>query len=216
VRWLLRALALIALIYLVAFADVVITSRIDQRRPVDAIVVLGAAQYNGHPSPVLKARLDHAFDLYRAGVARTIVVTGGIGEGDHVSEAAAAEKYLETQGVPAAAVVPEAGRTTAMSMDSVAQYLRGQHERRVLLVSDPFHLARLHLEAWRVGLEGYTSPTHTSPISRNFTTELGYFIAEAAKLPVIFVRALVGPAPSERNARVEGHVLSEREPRVEA
>ena len=76
-------------------------------------------------------------------------------------------------------------------MDSVAEFLRGEGATRVLLVSDPFHLARLHLEAWRVGLEAYTSPTRTSPISRNLSTELGYLLAEAAKLPLIFVKGLV-------------------------
>lgn len=178
-------------IYLVAFADVVITSRRDQRRHADAIVVLGAAQYNGHPSPVLKARLDHAYDLYHAGLARIVVVTGGIGPGDRMSEAAAGRRYLVDIGVPGDSVVLEAGTTTAASMDAVAQYLHRAGITRVLLVSDPFHLARLHLEAWRVGLEAYTSPTTSSPISRSFTTELGYLLAEAAKLPLTFVRGLV-------------------------
>ena len=166
-------------------------ARRDERRPVDAIIVLGAAQYNGHPSPVLKARLDHAYDLYRAGLASTIVVTGGSVAGDRMSEATAGARYLVAAGVPADAVVEQAGRTTAMSMDSVAQYLRQRNAVHVLLVSDPFHLARLHLEAWRVGLVGYTSPTRTSPISRSAGTEFGYFLAEAAKLPFIFVRGLV-------------------------
>ena len=181
---------MVTVIYLVALVDVVITSRRDERRPIDAIVVLGAAQYNGHPSPVLRARLDHATALYRAGLAPVIVVTGGIVEGDRMSESAAAQNYLVANGIPKDSVVQEAGRSTAASMDSVAQYLHTQRKSRVLLVSDPFHVARLHLEAWRVGLDGYTSPTRTSPISRNFTTELGYFLAEAAKLPLIFVRGL--------------------------
>ena len=178
-------------VFLVAFADVVIMSRRDQQRRVDAIVVLGAAQYNGHPSPVLKARLDHASDLYHAGLARLVVVTGGIGQGDRVSEAVAGQRYLVAVGVPADSVVLEAGTTTAASMDSVAGYLHRVGISRVLLVSDPFHLARLHLEAWRVGLDAYTSPTRSSPISRSFTTELGYLLAEAAKLPLTLVRGLV-------------------------
>ena len=107
-----------------------------------------------------------------------------------MSESAAAQNYLVANGIPKDSVVQEAGRSTAASMESVAQYLHTQRKSRVLLVSDPFHVARLHLEAWRVGLDGYTSPTRTSPISRNFTTELGYFLAEAAKLPLIFVRGL--------------------------
>lgn len=190
-RWVVRVVAVAVAVYLVAFADVVIMARRDQRRHADAIVVLGAAQYNGHPSPVLKARLDHAYELYHAGLARLIVVTGGIVAGDRVSEATAAQTYLVAAGVPADSVVREAGRTTAASMDSVAEFLRSQKLKSVLLVSDPFHVARLHLEAWRVGLDGYTSPTRTSPISRSFGTELGYFLAEAAKLPLILVRGLL-------------------------
>lgn len=186
-----RALAFVVGIYLLAFADVLIMSRRDQKRPADAIVVLGAAQYNGHPSPVLKARLDHAYDLYRAGFARVIVVTGGVGEGDNMSESKAAQNYLVAVGVPADSVVQEPGWTTAMSMDSAARYLHARKLTRVLLVSDPFHLARLHVEAWRVGLDAYTSPTHTSPISQNFATELGYLLAEAAKLPFVLARSLV-------------------------
>jgi uncharacterized SAM-binding protein YcdF (DUF218 family) len=177
--------------YVVAFAVVVIVSRQDQRRPVSAIVVLGAAQYNGRPSPVLKARLDHALDLYRAGLAPMLIVTGGIGAGDRMSEATAGQRYLTAAGVPGDSVVLESGNTTAASMDSVAEYLHGEEITRVLLVSDPFHLARLRLEARRVGLEAYTSPTQTSPISRRLSTELGYLLAEAAKLPVIFVKGLL-------------------------
>ena len=82
-----------------------------------------------------------------------------------MSEATAGQRYLVASGSPTDSVVLEAGRTTAASMDSVAGYLRGAGINRVLLVSDPFHLARLHLEARRVGLEAYTSPTRTSPIS---------------------------------------------------
>ena len=168
-----------------------LVSRLDQRIHADAIVVLGAAQYNGRPSPVLQARLDHAAALYRGNYADLIVVTGGIVEGDRMSEATASQRYLVAAGIPARAVVvqPE-GRTTAGSMDAVADYLRGVGREHVLLVSDPFHLARLRLEARRLGLTAYTSPTTTSPISREFGTELGYLLAEAAKLPIIVLRGL--------------------------
>jgi uncharacterized SAM-binding protein YcdF (DUF218 family) len=171
---------------------VLVVSRLDQRTHADAIVVLGAAQYDGRPSPVLKARLEHAAALYREQFADLIVVTGGIVEGDRMSEATASQRYLVAQGIPAAAVVvqPE-GHTTAGSMDAVAEYLHGAGRERVLLVSDPFHLARLRLEARRLGLDAYTSPTKTSPISRRFTTELGYLLAEALKLPVILIKGLL-------------------------
>lgn len=170
----------------------VIISRQDERRPADAIVVLGAAQYNGRPSPVLKARLDHALELYRAGLAPRLIATGGTGTGDRVSEAAAGQRYLAQSGIPRDSIVTvSTGRNTAETMDAVSRYLHLIGRTRVLLVSDPFHMARLRVEAWRVHLSGWTSPTRTSPISRDRRTELGYLLAEAVKLPVTFLRGLL-------------------------
>jgi uncharacterized SAM-binding protein YcdF (DUF218 family) len=183
--------ALVAVTYLVSFVTVLVYSRLDQRQSADAIMVLGAAQYNGRPSPVLKARLDHAIELYRAGYAAVIVVTGGLAEGDRTTEATASKRYLVAATIPADSVVVESrGRTTAESMDAAAEYLHASGRARVLLVSDPFHLARLHLEARRVHLVGFTSPTRTSPISEHFRTELGYLLAEALKLPFLLVRGI--------------------------
>jgi uncharacterized SAM-binding protein YcdF (DUF218 family) len=177
--------------YLVSFAAVFLYSRLDQSQSADAIVVLGAAQYNGRPSPVLKARLDHAITLYRAGYASVIVVTGGLAQGDRTTEATASKRYLVAATIPADSVVVESrGRTTAESMDAAAEYLHASGRAKVLLVSDPFHLARLHLEARRVHLTGFTSPTQTSPISTHFSTELGYLLAEALKLPLLLVRGI--------------------------
>ena len=178
--------------YLLAFIVVLVVSRIDQRYEADAVVVLGAAQYDGRPSPVLQARLDHAATLYRDGYAGRIVVTGGIVQGDRMSEATAGQRYLVANGVPADDIVVEAeGRNTAGSLEAVADYLRGEGIARVILVSDPFHLARLRIEARRLGLEPSTSPTRTSPISRRFRTEMGYLLAEAAKLPILIVRGII-------------------------
>lgn len=178
------------LVYLGAFVAVVVASRQDQRRPADAIVVLGAAQYNGKPSPVLKARLDHGVELYRAGLAPVVVVTGGIGDGDRESEATVSRRYLVSNGVPLEAVVvrPE-GRSTEASMMSVAAWLKDHDHRRVLLVSDPFHMCRLRLEARRMGIEPYSSPTATSPISANLRLELPYLASEALKIPVAWIRS---------------------------
>lgn len=175
--------------FLLSFFVVLFVSRQDQRYQADAIVVLGAAQYDGRPSPVLRARLDHAATLYRAGYAELIVVTGGIVAGDRVSEATAGQHYLVAAGIPATAIVVAAeGRTTAGSMVAVADYLHGEGLGRVILVSDPFHLARLRIEARRLGLEAWTSPTTTSPISRHFGTELRYLLAEAGKLPILVLQ----------------------------
>jgi uncharacterized SAM-binding protein YcdF (DUF218 family) len=179
-----------AVIYTSSLIMVLIVSQQDQRRPVDAIVVLGAAQYNGRPSPVLRARLDHALGLYRDGVAPLVVVTGGVGRGDTTSEAMVGERYLRAHGVPeGAAAAAGEERTTETSMTAAAAWLRPRGIRRVLLVSDPFHMFRLRLEARRTSLEAFTSPTESSPISENPVLELRYLFAEGFKVPVAWLRS---------------------------
>ena len=155
-----------ASVYTVALVMVLVVSQQDQRRPVDAIVVLGAAQYNGRPSPVLRARLNHALSLYREGHAPRIIVTGGMGRGDTTSEATVSRRFLVTHGVPSEVVIvrPQ-GRSTQASMTAVGEWLEEQGLHRVLLVSDPFHMFRLRMEARRTHVEAYTSPTEDSPIS---------------------------------------------------
>ena len=180
------------IVYTVALTAVLVTSQHDQRRPVDAIIVLGAAQYNGRPSPVLRARLDHAIGLYREGYAPLIVVTGGVGRGDTLSEAIVGRRYLLARDVAGESVIAQpVGRNTRTSMTAVGQWLHGRGLRRVLLVSDPFHMFRLRLEARRIALEAYTSPTESSPISDNPVLELRYLFAEGLKVPVAWVRAMV-------------------------
>jgi len=179
--------------YTVALILVLVVSQEDQRQPAQAIVVLGAAQYNGRPSPVLRARLDHALGLYREGLAPIIVVTGGVGVGDTTSEAMVGRRYLMVHGVPAEGVAAEAvGRTTTASMDAVARWLRGRKISRVILVSDPFHMFRLRLEARRTALTAYTSPTESSPISDNPVLELRFLLAEGFKVPVAWARWMIG------------------------
>lgn len=196
-RWSLRLLAAALMVYSVLMGWVWWVSRLDQRRPADAIVVLGAAQYNGRPSPVLKARLDHAVALYRARLAPNVVVTGGIGTGDRISEAAVGHRYLRALGVPDSAIIvrPD-GRTTDESMNSVAQWMHGRELTRILLVSDPFHMARLKIEAKRAALQAFVSPTRTSPITPGSKRELAYLALEALKLPVTAVQAFLSPNPA--------------------
>lgn len=190
---LLAALVLALLGFVASFIAVLLAAGLDERRPADAIVVLGAAQYNGRPSPVLQSRLDHALKLYRQKLAPVVVLTGGIGEGDRESEATVGKRYLAARGVPAKRIVLRPrGRSTHESMDDVAEWAREEKLDTLLLVSDPFHLARLKVEARRIGLAAYVSPTRTSPISDNPTLELEYLLAEAVKLPVAGMRSLAG------------------------
>jgi uncharacterized SAM-binding protein YcdF (DUF218 family) len=183
------------LLYLtVTLLQVWTASHREQARPVQAIVVLGAAQYNGTPSPDLKARLDHAFDLWQRKLSDTIVVTGGKQPGDRVTEATSAANYLEGRGVPDTAVLREvSGRDSWQSLAASALFLKERGRLTVLLVSDPFHNERISLMAGELGLRPYVSPTRTSPIKG--TSRLSYFGKETVEVAlgrIIGFRRLVG------------------------
>lgn len=156
----------------------------------DAIVVLGAAHYSGRPSPVLKARLDHAIGLFKDGLASQMLLTGGRHPGDVLSEAAASRRYALKQGVPDSVLILEdAGRTTLASLRRAAVLLQEHRvsqdstSLRVLLVSDPFHMLRLDLLSRLHGLTPVPSPTRSSPISRNRTELLEYVLRESVAIP---------------------------------
>src|SRR5437879_7239225 len=136
----------------------------DQATTADAIAVLGAAQYNGRPSPVFRARLDHAATLYQRGLAPVVLVTGGVGTGDTVSESEVGRRYLTKAGLPESAVIAlAAGASTASSVASVARWFADRDSRRVLLVSDGFHMRPLKILDTRLGLVPYTSPAPVPP-----------------------------------------------------
>jgi uncharacterized SAM-binding protein YcdF (DUF218 family) len=176
---------LIVLGWLVSLGAVMLWERRDDARPASAIVVLGAAQYDGRPSPVLKARLDHALDLWDRRLAPHLVFTGGIGDGDTTSEAAVGRRYAVRHGVPDSAIFTETrGRTTSESMQRVAAIMRTQQRRDVILVSDPFHMLRLTILAHRFGLLPYPSPTRTSPISASRSESWRYALSESFKVPL--------------------------------
>ena len=159
----------------------------DEARPANAIVVLGAAQYAGRPSPVLKARLDHALDLWQRHLGQLLIVTGGTGAGDTTSEAAVGRTYAIKHGVPDTVILMETeGRTTSESMRAVAAMLEARGLQTALLVSDPFHMLRLRILARRFGFTPYTSPTQTSPISPNREQRWKYIFSESIKAPLAF------------------------------
>ena len=158
--------SILAVAYLVVtLAQVWWVGRSGQVTSREAIVVLGAAQYDGRPSAQLRARLDEAVVLYREGVAPVVVVTGGRREGDRFSEAEAATRYLVDQGVPLEAIQGEdQGRSTWESLDRLAETLLPQGIDEVVLVSDPFHLLRVRLSAAEAGFQPETVPTRTSTV----------------------------------------------------
>lgn len=174
-------------LWLISAASVLVWSSRDEARPAQAIVVLGAAQYAGKPSPVLRARLDHALELWNKHLASLMILTGGTGEGDTTSEAAVGRTYVRKRGVPDSSIVEEnAGRTTSESMRAVAGMLEVRGLQTALLVSDPFHMLRLRILARRFGFTPYTSPTRTSPIEPNREARWKYIFSESIKAPLAF------------------------------
>ncbi|HEV2644595.1 MAG TPA: YdcF family protein, partial [Candidatus Elarobacter sp.] len=173
-------LALACIGWLASVVAVLAFASYDGARRSDAIVVLGAAQYAGRPSPVLRARIDHALVLYREGMAPTLVFTGGVGAGDTTSEAVVSAAYARRRGVPSNAILLETeGRTTSESIRSVAATLGARHETSVVLVSDPFHMFRLWILARRHGLRASTSPTRSSPIWASAPASAAYILSES-------------------------------------
>jgi uncharacterized SAM-binding protein YcdF (DUF218 family) len=186
--WRLAGTAVITVvtIWMLSLALVIVWERLDTRKPAHAIVVLGAAQWDGKPSPVLRARVDHAIQLWRRGLAPLLIVTGGRGPGDTTTEAAVERRYAMSHGIPASAIRVEAeSRSTSESLRNVAAMMHSS-TREVILVSDPFHMLRLSILARRFGLRPRTSPTRTSPISANRAEFWRYTLHESWKVPVAF------------------------------
>jgi uncharacterized SAM-binding protein YcdF (DUF218 family) len=133
----------------------------DQAAPSDAIGVLGAAEYDGRPSPVYRARLDHALALYHRGIAPLIITLGGAG-GDAYTEGAVGEQYLKGMGVPEEAIIAETeSRNTEESARRIAVIARANGLRRLVVVSDATHLFRIHEICAADGLDVLTSPRPT-------------------------------------------------------
>ena len=170
--------------FVVSLTQVWLTGRDDSfvrsSARVDAVIVLGAAQYDGRPSPQFAARLDHALLLWQRGLVKTVVVTGGKQVGDRFTEAESGREYLAERGMPAAVIqVEPRGTSTFSSLETVAQQLAN---RRVVVVSDPYHVLRARLVASELGLDADVSATRTSVIRgvdalrRNMREALGVMV----------------------------------------
>lgn len=163
-RYLGGAVLVAALVVTGVTVRVVLAAAVDQRERVDAIVVLGAAQYNGAPSDIFAARLDHALDLFRSGVGAAIVTVGGGQEGDTYTEAEAGRNYLLAREVPAAAVLAAGeGADTLVSLRAGAELIRANGWTSVVVVTDPWHAYRAGVMAADLGLQVRSSPVSTGP-----------------------------------------------------
>lgn len=156
----------------------------DEVRRADAIVVLGAAQYDGEPSPVFRARLEHGGYLYKEGLSDTVIVTGGKQPGDRYTEAEAGERYLVREDIPAERIVSEpSGSTTLESLNGVRDLADDHDIETVLLVSDPLHSERIKRIAYDLGFsEVYASPASYVELNRSRVTKAKELVREIVSL----------------------------------
>lgn len=160
----------------------------DEQRPADAIVVLGAAQFNGTPSDVFEARLRHAVDLWKTGIAQWFVVTGGKLPGDRTTEGATARAWAIEHGVPADRILGEfVGRNTLESLEAVAVIFQRHGLHTAVFVSDQTHMLRVVRMATDLGIEAFGSPTRTSPSDLDPARRQKAMLHELAGLAAYFV-----------------------------
>lgn len=187
-KWVIALAGVLVLIPLLLFSLMVaiyVEARNDDVRQVDAIIVLGAAQWNGRPTDVFEARLQHSLDLYNQGYADWIIVTGGKQEGDAFTEADTAETWLIDRGVPEQAILKETvGRDTWQNMSGARDVARNYNIHSVLIVSDGFHLFRAERMASAVGFDPYSSAAPNSPIRPWSAAEFSYVIRETVAVIV--------------------------------
>ncbi len=161
VLWNIAALAFVGLLFYIAFLSLSIEQQSvrDEAQPADVILVLGAAEYRGRPSPVLRARLDHALDLYTRKLAPRILTTGGAGGDPVFTEGGVGRSYLTQHGVPSDAVVVETeGESTVESTTMAAEIMRRMQLHSVIVVSDGYHIFRVKKMLESRGLTAYGSP----------------------------------------------------------
>jgi uncharacterized SAM-binding protein YcdF (DUF218 family) len=186
-RWALRLVAalvgLAVLLFAVTGLRVWQVGRQDHRPHSDALLVLGAAQFDGRPGEYLAARLDHAYDLYREGIAPHIVTVGGKRVGDRFTEAASGKAYLENKGVPASAIFDvDSGSDTLLSLRAAKPVFAAHGWHSLILVTDPWHSLRSRTMARDLGLSAQTSPTRTGPGNDGGLTAARYIGRETAGL----------------------------------
>ncbi len=171
-------------------------ARGDDRTSADIVIVLGAAQYDGRPSPILAARLKHAKALYEDGLASRIVTAGGGRPGDDYTEAEAGRRYLVDAGVPANAVVAVGeGTDTLGSVQAVARVADQRGWHTAMIVTDPWHSLRARTMAHDAGLDAWTSPTRSGPVVQTRETQARYIARETAAL--LYYRLTHAPAETE-------------------
>jgi uncharacterized SAM-binding protein YcdF (DUF218 family) len=179
----------IPVLWLLSVGMVLAAGALPMEREADAILVLGAAQYNGRPSPVLRARLDHALDLHQRGLAPRLIFTGGVGTGDTLSEAEVSRRYAVSHGVADTLILVERlGVTSAQSVGAAAALMRAHGLETALVVSDSYHMMRLDLLVRRAGITPYRAPAPDAPIDQAARqTRWRYVLRESLLFPATAV-----------------------------
>jgi len=163
------------------FYKIYTTAQIDMAEKADAIAVLSAAQYSGKPSPIYKARLDHAMELFKLEMAPTIITTGGVSTSGEISEGEVGKKYLISNGIPANKIISDVeSLTTEENIREIASIAQDNNLKKIIVVSDPFHLYRAILIAKSFNLDLIPSPTRKSPVTKNSLLEYKYMARETA------------------------------------
>jgi len=200
IRWLIRGVSAVVVAAVLVVGGTAYAvwkqARADERAPGDAILVLGSAQYDGVPSPVFEARLDHALALYNEGLAPTVVTVGGKQDGDRFTEAEAGAQWLQDEGVPAEAIVPVGtGSNTLDSMQAVAEVYADRGWGSLIVVTDPWHELRANRIAADLGMSTLSSPTRQGPAVFTRETQARAIFRETAAY--LYYR-LTGSTPEDR------------------
>ena len=195
-------LPLIVLAYIVVLFGLIRRSAIrDDVQQADVIIVFGAAQYNGRPSPVFRARLDHTANLFKSNYSKKIITTGGHGFDARFTEAGVGKNYLVKQDIPADCIVTEPGGSTTLdTIERLLEFLKLQNLNRVIAVSDGFHLFRIKQIFRDHRIVAYGSPAKHSPIESSFRSRVWASLREVVVYTGYLVqRKLHLPFPETRD-----------------
>lgn len=174
------AVLAVALSFALSAAFIIRQAKLDEARPADAIVVFGAAEYAGRPSPVYRARLDHAYDLFQRGLAPMVITTGGAGADPKFTEGSVGRDYLSGRGIPDRCLIAETqSADTAESAQRVSAILRANGMHAVVAVSDAYHIFRIKRLMWRYGIVAYGSPRPGS-VPHKVSAKIAATLREAA------------------------------------
>lgn len=177
-RWIAALLAVVLAYLCITTLSIATFAEKDETRRADAAIVLGASVYDNSPSPVFSERINHAVNLYKDGYVKSLIMTGGVGEGNIRSEADIAREYAEQKGVPPEAILKEeSSKITAENLENAKAVMEQNDMKTALVVSDPLHMKRAMLYAHDLGMEAYSSPTPTTRY-RSFSTKFPFLMRE--------------------------------------